>query len=213
MSAMKADAVIELDADFQHDPKDVKRLIEAADSGADHVIGSRYVKGGSIPKEWGIHRKLMSFFGSLFARVVLFMFGVHDMTSGLKLSKTEFLKKVDLDHLYSKYYAYKIQITYELSKLGAGIKEIPIIFYERKEGTSKISRKDLIDSFLVVVKLRIRDSKRFIKFGIVGFVGYSVNALGLEFFAHLSITQNLASHFAQYQGEGILDIASERSAW
>lgn len=213
MGTMKADAVIELDADFQHDPQDVKRLIEAADKGADHVIGSRYIKGGSIPKEWGIHRKLMSFFGSLFARVVLFMFGVHDMTSGLKLSKTEYLKKVDLDNLYSKYYAYKIQITYELSKLGAGIKEIPIIFYERKEGTSKISRKDLIDSFLVVVKLRIRDSKRFIKFGIVGFIGYSVNALGLELFAHVPLTQTLASHFAQYQGEGILDIASERSAW
>lgn len=212
IESMKADAVIELDADFQHDPKDVKRLVKTADKGADHVIGSRYIKGGAIPKEWEFHRKMMSFFGSLFARLVLLMFGVHDMTSGLKLSKTEFLKKVDLDNLYSKYYAYKIQITYELAKLGASIVEIPIIFYERREGTSKISRKDLVDSFLVVLKLRIRDSKRFIKFGIVGFIGYMINAFGLEIFANMDITKNLANNFAYLRG-GILNLLSERSAW
>ena len=212
MNKMKADAVIELDADFQHDPKDVKRLVEAVDRGADHVIGSRYVKGGAIPSEWGLHRKLMSGLGSMFARVVLLMLGVHDMTSGLKLTKTKYLKDVDLDNLFSKYYAYKLQITYELAKLGASIVEVPIIFYERKEGTSKISRKDLIDSFLVVVKLRLRDSKRFIKFGIVGFVGYLINAVGLEIFANMDVTKNLANNFSYLHG-GFLNIASERAAW
>ena len=89
----------------------------------------------------GLYRKLISFFGSLFARVVLFTFGIHDMTSGYKLTKTEYLKKVDLENLYSKYYAYKIQILYEIVKLGAKVKEVPIIFYERKEGSSKITKK------------------------------------------------------------------------
>lgn len=213
MGKMKADAVVEFDADFQHDPKDIKKLIEAADRGADHVIGSRYVLGGAIPKEWGLHRKIMSFFGSLFARTVLFMFGVHDMTSGLKLTKTKFLEKIDLENLYSKYYAYKIQITYELAKLGAGIVEVPIIFHERKEGTSKISQKDLIDSFLVVMKLRIRDSKRFIKFGIVGATGFTINALTLEIFARMAFTQNLVNWFASWNTVQALQIFHTSSAW
>lgn len=213
MNTLKADAVMEFDADFQHDPKDIKRLVRALDQGADHIIGSRYIKGGQIPQEWGLHRKAMSSLGSLFARLVLFLFGVHDMTSGLKLTKTEFLKKVDLDNLYSKYYAYKIQITYELAKLGAGIVEVPIIFYERKEGTSKISRKDLIDSFLVVVKLRIRDSKRFIKFAVVGGVGYTINAVGLEIFAHTSATESLAAYFSHWQDTPVLKVFIQPSAW
>lgn len=212
MNEMKADAVIEFDADFQHDPKDIKQLIQAMDKGADHVIGSRYIPGGGIPKEWGLHRKFMSFFGSLFART-MFLSSVHDLTSGMKLTKTAYLKKVDLDHLLSKYYAYKIHITHDLLRLGAHTVEIPIIFYERKEGTSKISRKDLIDSFLVVVKLRLRDSKRFIKFGVVGLVGYTVNALGLKFFAHQPLTENIASHFQFLKLYGPLVIGTYPSSW
>ncbi len=213
MQTLKADAVMEFDADFQHDPRDIKRLIAAMDGGADHVIGSRYIKGGAIPKEWGIHRKAMSFFGSQFARLVLFLFGVHDMTSGFKLTKSEFLGKVDLEHLYSKYYAYKIQITYELAKLGAGIVEVPIIFYERKEGTSKISRKDLIDSFLVVVKLRIRDSKRFLKFGVVGLLGFTINAIALEVFARMAFTASLASWYGIVTPVPSFHVLSQPSAW
>lgn len=213
MDKMKADVVIEFDADFQHDPKDIKRLIAAMDKGADLVIGSRYTKGGAIPAEWGLHRKLMSYFGSLFARVVLLTFKVHDMTSGMKLTKSSYLGKVDLDNLYSKYYAYKIHILYEIYKMGAKIAEVPIVFHERKEGTSKISRKDLIDSFLVVVKLRIRDSKSFIKFGIVGFVGYLINAVGLELFARLPLTSSLAQYFIMYKNNTFLGVLTQPSAW
>lgn len=181
MEKMDADAVLEFDADFQHDPHDIPRLIQAMDEGYDYVIGSRYVPGGKIPSEWGIHRKIMSRFGSLFARVVLMQFHIHDMTSGYKLTKSSYLKKVDLGHLYSKYYAYKIHILYEVARLGAKIKEVPIIFYERKEGSSKISRKDLLDSFWVVIRLRIRDSLRFIKFLLVGGTGFIVQLATQEF--------------------------------
>ncbi len=181
---MKADAVIEFDADFQHDPYDIPRLVEAMDKGYDYVIGSRYVKGGKIPAEWGIHRKFMSFFGSLFARIVLFTPFINDMTSGFKLTKTAFLDRVDLENLYSKYYAYKIQILYEVVKKGAKVKEVPIIFYERKEGSSKISQKDLFDSFLVVLKLRVRDSKKFVKFLVVGGTGFLINTVIYTTLAH-----------------------------
>src|SRR5690606_8845638 len=87
MNKMGAYAVIELDADFQHDPNEVIKLVKAMDDGADYVIGSRYIPGGKIPKEWGLHRKFMSFFGSLFARIMFLRLDIHDMTSGLKLSK------------------------------------------------------------------------------------------------------------------------------
>ena len=139
---LKADAVIEFDSDFQHDPHDIPRLIEAMDRGYDYVIGSRYIPGGKIPKEWGLHRKMMSFFGSLFARIVLLHPEIHDMTSGFKLTKTEFLDKMDLENLYSKYYAYKIQMLYDAVKIGAKVTEVPIVFYERTHGSSKISTKD-----------------------------------------------------------------------
>ena len=172
MNVLHADAVIEFDADFQHDPHDIPRLIEVMDQGADHVIGSRYVPGGSIPKEWGFDRKILSKFGSLFTRIVWLKFGIHDMTSGFKLTKTSYLKRIDLQHLLSKDFAYKMNILHDLIKLGAKVKEVPIIFYERKEGMSKISRKDQLDSLYVVIMLRILDSKKFIKFLMVGGLGF-----------------------------------------
>jgi dolichol-phosphate mannosyltransferase len=178
MNEMKADALIEFDADFQHDPKGIIALVKALDEGYDYVIGSRYIPGGSIPKEWGLHRKLMSSFGSLFARIVFLTPHIHDMTSGFKLTKTEYLKNVDLDHLYSKYYAYKIHILHDIIRQkGVKVKEVPITFYERTAGSSKITKKDLIDSFLVVIKLGLLDFKKFIKFLIVGGIGFVLNAI------------------------------------
>ncbi len=180
MDTMKADAVVEFDADFQHDPHDIPRLIDAMDAGADHVIGSRYVPGGEIPKEWGIHRKLMSSLGSLFARIVWLRFNIHDMTSGYKLTKTTTLRKVKLNQLLSYYYAYKMHILHDILRTKAVVKEVPIIFYERKEGSSKIEKKDLFDSFYVVLMLRIQDSKRLIKFLFVGGTGFLLQMLVQE---------------------------------
>lgn len=191
MGKLKADALIETDADFQHDPNDIPRLIAAVDNGADYVIGSRYIKGGGIPKEWGIHRKIISRFGGLFAQLVLWVWNVHDMTSGYKLTKTSYLKKVDLDHLYSKYYAYKLHILHDILKQKPKVAEVPIIFHERKEGSSKITSKDLLDSFKVVLKLRFIESKRFIKFLIVGGTGFIVQIAVQEATIYLGITDYL----------------------
>jgi len=190
MEKLSADAVIEFDSDFQHDPHDIPRLIEAMDNGADYVIGSRYVKGGKIPKEWGIDRKVQSIFGSIFARIVLFTFGIHDMTSGFKLTKTSFLKKVDLDNLYSKNYSYKIQILYEVVKLGAKVKEVPIIFYERAKGKSKMNTNNIVESFLVVLKIRMHESRKFIKFLMVGGTGFMLNFIVYFILGHFT-TVNL----------------------
>lgn len=173
MEKLDAYAIIEFDADFQHDPHDIPRLITAMDEGVDCVIGSRYIKGGAIPKEWGADRKFLSYVaGSLFTRIVWWNFSVHDMTSGFKLTKSSYLKKVHLEHLYSKYYAYKLHILHDILKMGAKVKEVPIIFYERQEGSSKITSKDMFDSLYVVLRLRFDDSKRVIKFLFVGGTGF-----------------------------------------
>lgn len=174
MKELDAYAVIEFDSDFQHDPHDIPKLIHAMDEGADYVIGSRYIPGGEIPKEWGLHRKLISRIGGFFAQVVWWNFSIHDTTSGFKLTKTDYLKKVDLDHLYSHYYAYKMHILHDVVKLGAKVKEVPIIFYERTEGSSKITSKDMFDSLYVVLRLRLEEKKRFVKFLIVGGTGFIV---------------------------------------
>ncbi len=180
MNTLNAEAVIEFDADFQHDPHDIPRLVAAMDQGYDYVIGSRYIKGGQIPKEWGLNRKIKSFFGSLLARIVLFTFSIHDMTSGFKLTKTSFLKQVDLDHLISRNYAYKLQILFEIVLLGAKVKEIPIIFYERSAGKSKMETNDIYDSLKVIFTLRLRESMRIIKFLFVGGTGFVVQIIVQE---------------------------------
>ncbi len=185
MEELEAGAVIEFDADFQHDPHDLPRLVAAVDEGYDYIIGSRYVPGGSIPKEWGFDRKLLSQVGNWVARIVWWNFSIHDMTSGLKLTKTEFLKKVDLEHLYSKHFAYKLHILHDVIGLGAKVKEVPIQFYERKEGVSKISKKESFESLYVVLRLRIDDSKRIIKFLFVGGTGFIVQLLAQEGSARL----------------------------
>ena len=132
------------------------------DEGYDHVIGSRYILGGSIPASWGIHRKLVSYFGSLVARIVLLEFSVKDFTSGYKLTQVKgFLDKIDLDNLLSKRHAYKIHILYELLRMKTKVCEVPIHFKSRKEDFSKSTIEDLTESLRVILILRFRRIKAF----------------------------------------------------
>jgi dolichol-phosphate mannosyltransferase len=193
MDDLHAEAIMELDSDFQHDPHDIPRLIQAMDNGADYVIGSRYIPGGEIPKEWGWHRKIISRFGGIFAQLLLWHRNIHDMTSGYKLTKTEYLKHVDLNNLYSKYYAYKLHILHDVVLQGVKVTEVPVIFYERKEGSSKITQKDLFDSFWVVIRLRLRDSARVIKFLFVGGSGFLVQLLVIYFMIQAGLEQFIAT--------------------
>lgn len=147
-----ADAIIEFDGDFQHDPADIKRLIAEFDNGYDYVIGSRYVAGGSIPKAWPWYRKLLSRFGSLYIKWVLCL-PTNDNTSGFKLSRVKgFAEGLPLDEnkILSRQFAYKIHLLYEMIKMGAKVKEIPIKFLERGGGSSKSSMKDIFESLRVV---------------------------------------------------------------
>lgn len=172
MENFSPDVLVEMDADFQHDPKDVLRLIQKIDEGADYVIGSRFTKGGSIPKEWSLNRKFLSIGGNIFSKVVLGIYNVSDFTSGFKASRVKgFVDRLDLDSVLSAGFAYKIDLLFKMHKLGARISEIPIHFGLRDRGSSKMEKNNTFDSLRVVLTLRYNENKNFIKFCIVGFIG------------------------------------------
>ena len=182
MNELKADAVMEMDADGQHPPDNVKRMVDAYLDGADYVIGSRYIPGGSVPKEWAFSRKAVSYLGNLFIRLVWLKFNIHDMTTGFRLTKVDgVLNKIDLDNLMAKErFAYKVDLLYQSIKNAKKVKEVPLEFKPRLKEKSKFNPKEMTTTFKVAIILGIKDKQRFIKFGTVGFIGYLVNAISLK---------------------------------
>lgn len=151
---LKADAVMEMDADFQHDPKDIGRFITEFDKGYDYIIGSRYISGGSIPAEWGFKRKFLSVGGNLFTRATLWLWEVNDFTTGFRLARVAgFLDKINFDNIFCKSYAYKMRLLYEMKRTGAKIKEIPIKFAAREKGWSKMDSEDFLESLKVIAQI------------------------------------------------------------
>jgi dolichol-phosphate mannosyltransferase len=145
--------VLEMDADFSHDPADVPRLIAAAQD-ADVVLGSRYVRGGSIGS-WGAIRRFVSAGGSLYARLLLGV-GVRDLTGGFKCFRREVLEALDLDSIDSRGYAFQIETTYRALRAGFRVAEIPITFVDREHGGSKMSRSIVLEAIWKVPVLRLR---------------------------------------------------------
>ena len=149
------DYIFEMDADFSHNPEDVPRLFEAcAKDGADVAIGSRYCNGISVIN-WPIGRVIMSYFASVFVRKVLDM-KIYDSTAGFKCYKRKVLETIDLDNIRMKGYGFQIEMKYSAYKLGFKIKEVPIIFVDRKEGSSKMSSSIFGEAFWGVIGMRFR---------------------------------------------------------
>ncbi len=192
MVNIPCDAVIEMDADFQHKPSDVLKLAAKAEEGYDYVIGSRFIEGGSIPKDWNLYRKLISKGGNIFSSIVLGIKGVHDYTSGFKLTRIQgVLDKMDLDNVMSKGFAYKIDLLYKAKKAGAKIGEVPIEFGLRDRGDSKMEKNNFMDSLKVVIMLRMYEHPSFFKFLMVGFAG-----LGTDIILFNALRLFMASGFA-----------------
>jgi dolichol-phosphate mannosyltransferase len=144
--------VMEMDADFSHDPEDLGRLLTAAREGADLVLGSRYVPGGGV-QDWGPLRRLISRGGSLYARVILGV-GQHDLTGGFKCFRGATLEAIDLGSVTSKGYAFQIELTYRAARRGLRIVEVPIVFRERRVGRSKMSSRIALEAFWRVPQIR-----------------------------------------------------------
>ena len=152
-----AELVMEMDCDFSHDPADIPRLVAAA-ADADLVLGSRYVIGGGVVN-WGLARRLLSRGGSWYARTVL---GVptRDLTGGFKCFRRAVLAGLDLDGVHAGGYGFQIELTYRALEAGFRVREVPIVFHERREGASKMSGWIALEAVWKVPVLRLRGGRR-----------------------------------------------------
>jgi dolichol-phosphate mannosyltransferase len=149
--AAGAEVLVEMDADFSHDPRYLPGLVEAS-SDADLVLGSRYVPGGGV-RDWGLARRLVSRGGGLYARAILRV-DVHDLTGGFKCIRREVLEAIDLDSVRADGYVFQIEVTYRALIAGFTVSEVPIVFEDRKAGTSKMSPRIALEAMWLVPQLR-----------------------------------------------------------
>jgi dolichol-phosphate mannosyltransferase len=155
-----AGRIVQMDADWSHDPDYLPALVGALEGGpdaprpegADLVIGSRYVRGGGV-RDWGLGRRLVSRAGSIFARLVLGL-SPRDLTGGFKAWRRETLAAIPWARVHSGGYVFQIETTYLASRAGARIAELPIVFTDRRVGVSKMSRRIIVEALLVVLRLR-----------------------------------------------------------
>lgn len=150
--------IVQMDADFSHDPKDVPRLLAALDEGADLAVGSRYVAGGGT-ENWGLGRQVISRGGGAYARFAL---GVHvqDLTAGFKAWKSETLRGIDLQAVAAAGYGFQIEMTYRVLRNGFRVTEVPIRFVDRRVGQSKMSGTIFFEALTLVWGLRLKIPQR-----------------------------------------------------
>jgi dolichol-phosphate mannosyltransferase len=153
--ALRAGAgyVLEMDADLSHDPRDVPRLIAAAEAGADLVLGSRYVAGGGV-EDWDTLRRVLSRGGCRYARTMLGV-GVRDLTGGFKCFRADTLRAIDFETVRSEGYAFQVELTYRALARGLRVEEVPITFRDRRAGDSKMSARIAMEAIWLVPALRI----------------------------------------------------------
>jgi dolichol-phosphate mannosyltransferase len=148
-----AELVIQMDADFSHDPAYLPQLLRAAEE-SDLVIGSRYVPGGGVT-DWGPVRRFISRGGSAYARIILGI-DVRDLTGGFKCLRREVLEGIELDSIDSRGYAFQVEVTYRAVRAGFQLVEIPIVFRDRHEGKSKMSKAIVAEAIWRVPAMRFR---------------------------------------------------------
>lgn len=151
--SLGADLIFEMDADFSHDPDDIPRMITVVNN-ADLVIGSRKITGGKIIG-WGFTRKFISNGAMWFSRILLNL-KTKDVTAGFRCFRRHVLEVLDLSSIHSNGYAFQEELLYKTQKQGFTIVEIPVTFVDRQEGKSKLSKKDIIEFFLIIIKLKFK---------------------------------------------------------
>ncbi len=196
LDVLHADAVFEMDADFSHKPTDVPRLIAALEQGADFAIGSRYVPGGSIPGEWGWHRRLNSRFGNLVARYVAGLYRIHDCTAGFRAIRGDVLRRMDFGTFRVQGYAFQIALLHAAVVGGARVVELPVEFIDRTVGESKLGIKDILEFLRSALWIRFQSSKVFLKFCIIGASGVLVNLGIFTALLGLGVNKYVASPIA-----------------
>lgn len=178
-----AEVIFEFDADLSHDPTKIPLFMKAIDEGYDFVLGSRYIKGGGIPEDWGFHRKFLSIVGNMIIATVLTNFSIRDWTTGYRAIKKSVYEKVYPQINSERFMGYTFQIGFLNNTVRAGfkIKEIPFVFVDRSIGESKLGMEYIKNTLLYIFKLRINDllQNRIFKFLVVGGIGTLVQLTSL----------------------------------
>ncbi len=187
---LKADAVFEFDADLSHDPTKIPLFLAEIDKGAQMVLGTRYKNGGSIPADWGFHRKFLSVVGNLTIMFVLGNFAYRDWTSGYRAITKEVYQKVSPKLVGDQFSGYTFQIgfLYYAHRLGFRIVEsVPYHFIDRTIGESKIGPEYLKNTLMFIFKMRLSEIKhsKFLKFALVGGIGALVQLISLKVFSSI----------------------------
>jgi len=156
MRLLDPDIIVEMDADLSHNPADVYKMLAKIRNGADFVIGSRYVKGGEIPDDWGARRKIISTLANIMTRTLLGTYKVRDCSGGYRAMRTSYLKQIDLSRLSVKGYAFQAVLLEAYIYEGAVIEETPIAFSDRNKGQSKMRMKDVIEGFTALSAIRLQ---------------------------------------------------------
>lgn len=172
LMTLEADIIFEFDADLSHQPKYILPILEKLQT-CDCVVGSRYITGGSIPKNWELHRKLFSILGNYVTRALLTP-KYKDFTSGFRATRRQQLLKILPNQFLTNHYAYKIHLLWLLHKNKAIIREYPIEFIDRNEGYSKLPKNSITDSLRVVFTLRYHEIRDYLKMCLVGSIGILV---------------------------------------
>ncbi|MEX0895359.1 MAG: glycosyltransferase family 2 protein [Patescibacteria group bacterium] len=183
-STMKADLIFEFDADLSHDPEKIPVFLEKIDAGADMVLGSRYIAGGGIPADWGVHRKFLSIVGNWVIMAILGTFSVRDWTTGFRAITKKVYQAVAPSLNKEQFFGYTFQIGFLQRALKEGfvIKEVPFVFVDRTIGSSKLGPEYLKNTLLFIMRVRIQEllEKKVVKFALVGGMGAVVQLLTLQ---------------------------------
>lgn len=187
-SKMAADAVIQMDADLQHDPKEIPNFLSAIDQGYSFIQGSRFIPGGKNELEW--YRRFFSWSANWYSRILMGIYSVHEFTTSYRAFTKELFGKLDLSEIpwRGKSFVFQPAFLYACVSQGAKIKEIPIVFVDRSRGLSKMQIIQYIrDLSLFGIRVRLKKSSRIIKFAIVGTIGFIINTIGLEVFVKFGL--------------------------
>lgn len=190
---LKAEVLMEFDADFSHDPKKIPAFLKAIDEGSDLVLGSRYIKGGTIPANWGWHRKFLSVMGNITIRVIMTNFSIKDWTTGYRAIRKEVYESVKKAINKERFFGYTFQIGFlhQTIRQGYKVSEVPINFIDRTHGKSKLGPEYIKNTLIFIIRTRAAEimRSRLFKFAFVGGVGALLQIVSANMLAG-SLTQS-----------------------
>jgi dolichol-phosphate mannosyltransferase len=211
-----ADVVFEMDADFQHDPDKIPEFLRAIDNGAELVLGSRYIPGGSIPSHWLIQRKFLSIVGNWINMIVFTNFTIHDWTGGYRAIKKNVFDAVrdDIGDQRLSGYTFQIGFLHKVLRKGFKIVEVPFHFKDRTSGESKLGPDYIKNALMYILTARYQEivTSHVFKFGVVGGIGFVITATGSILFPYIPFVPALAESIQKATGLFFLNTSALATA-